>query len=650
MKKTLFLSICVLFLLTIASFPAPSKQREPTFSQSAHAQGPCVAGPHSGTISTDESWCLADSPHLISGGVTVDSGVVLTIEPGVQVKFDCGTYPCNRRLIINGTLDAQGTAGQAILFTSDAASPSPGDWGQIRLASSSTGNSLDYVTIEYGGYDFIGTQPILEVEGSPTTINHTTIQNGSGIGLRVAGISPSIYNTQFLNNGHFALLLAGSAFPDMDNLSASGNGYDAITLNNVNYSIDYTWGADGITTYLLNSNISVNEGVTMTILPGTTVLSYCGTYPCNRSLLVDGTLIAQGTSGEPILFSSAADTPNKGDWGQIHLSNTSVNSVLDYITVEYGGYRPIPYNDDANIYASTSSLLIDHCTTRHSSTEGMRIQNASPTVRNIQFIENDGMALRLDGSAFPDLSNLSASGNGHDAININSTTYTVNYTWGEDGISEYILRNDITINEGIVVTIIPGTTVKIACPQDTYPCESDLLVQGTLQSQGTAVAPITITSAADTPAYGDWGHIYFQETSSNSLLEYVTVEYGGAFLADDQIRADTSSLTIRYSTIARSGNDGIKLDGGAPTIEFNTIMDNNAFGLQNIDDTVTAVAECNYWGDETGPTHASNPGGLGDEVSDYVDFDPWLTSPDDDCTPPTPPSYELYLPVILKGY
>lgn len=39
-------------------------------------------------------------------------------------------------------------------------------------------------------------------------------------------------------------------------------------------------------------------------------------------------------------------------------------------------------------------------------------------------------------------------------------------------------------------------------------------------------------------------------------------------------------------------------------------------------------AENNWWGDATGPYHAdSNPGGLGDSVSDYVDFDPWLTSP-----------------------
>jgi hypothetical protein len=36
------------------------------------------------------------------------------------------------------------------------------------------------------------------------------------------------------------------------------------------------------------------------------------------------------------------------------------------------------------------------------------------------------------------------------------------------------------------------------------------------------------------------------------------------------------------------------------------------------------VAEFNYWGDTTGPYNAiQNTGGLGDQVSSRVDFDPW---------------------------
>jgi hypothetical protein len=41
----------------------------------------------------------------------------------------------------------------------------------------------------------------------------------------------------------------------------------------------------------------------------------------------------------------------------------------------------------------------------------------------------------------------------------------------------------------------------------------------------------------------------------------------------------------------------------------------------------TVNAECNWWGSNTGPTNASNPGGTGEEVVGDVDFTPWRTAP-----------------------
>jgi hypothetical protein len=52
-------------------------------------------------------------------------------------------------------------------------------------------------------------------------------------------------------------------------------------------------------------------------------------------------------------------------------------------------------------------------------------------------------------------------------------------------------------------------------------------------------------------------------------------------------------------------------------------MSGNTYGVSSTAPSVDA--ESNWWGNASGPYHATaNPSGTGDEVSDYVDFAPWL--------------------------
>ncbi len=60
-------------------------------------------------------------------------------------------------------------------------------------------------------------------------------------------------------------------------------------------------------------------------------------------------------------------------------------------------------------------------------------------------------------------------------------------------------------------------------------------------------------------------------------------------------------------------------------IHHNSISGSREFGIKSDDEDYTVDALWNWWGNSSGPYHPdSNPEGNGDNVTDYVDFDPWI--------------------------
>ena len=67
-----------------------------------------------GVITEDTVWMFKHSPYEVVTNVTVAAGARLTIEPGVEVRFQTGYS-----LIVNGSLYAVGTSSNRINFTSN---------------------------------------------------------------------------------------------------------------------------------------------------------------------------------------------------------------------------------------------------------------------------------------------------------------------------------------------------------------------------------------------------------------------------------------------------------------------------------------------------------------------------------------------------
>jgi len=151
----------------------------------------------------DPTWTVADSPYNLLDTSIVEPGTVLTIEPGVTVEFGP-----DAALIIKGQIDAQGTAGTNIVFTSTdgAAATSPRNWNGIVFENCSDSSIMSYCLIEYVG--------CLKIIDSSPTISHCTVRN-------------VIHQTE---TGGAAIVCEGISFPlieyniisDFSNCHASG--------------------------------------------------------------------------------------------------------------------------------------------------------------------------------------------------------------------------------------------------------------------------------------------------------------------------------------------------------------------------------------------------------------------------------------------
>jgi len=167
-------------------------------------------------------------------------------------------------------------------------------------------------------------------------------------------------------------------------------------------SSDTVWTNDRI--YVAN-NVIVDTGVTLTIQPGTLVKFNPG-----RAMVVKGTLIADGTPGSPIRFTSAADNPVPGDWGGMYSGNeggivfapSSQPAQLDASGNYQGGsiirYAIIEYSKGLTL--QDAAPFIDHNLVRHNSAQGAVFYNGygganQPVISHNQIILNTGTILNV---------------------------------------------------------------------------------------------------------------------------------------------------------------------------------------------------------------------------------------------------------------
>lgn len=129
----------------------------------------------------------AETVYTIDGPVYVNSGVTLTIPAGTRLEGNAdGTAVAFLAVKQGGKINAQGTAAKPIVFTSNSATPAPGDWGGIvicgkALSNAGVGVQAEVTGLNYGGTDAAdnsGVYSYLRVEYSGALINPDAEFNG----------------------------------------------------------------------------------------------------------------------------------------------------------------------------------------------------------------------------------------------------------------------------------------------------------------------------------------------------------------------------------------------------------------------------------------------------------------------------------------
>mgnify|MGYP005858329359 CR=1 FL=1 len=261
----------------------------------------------------------------------VRDGATLTIEEGATLAFEPGRY----LQVDKGKLVAHGTEQKPVVLTSAASTKAAGDWVGIVFEDGTTaGTELEWVTLEYAGADKSGGKGALTMrQRSPqrVSVRHTTIRHSelAAVGSESEKATFGAFEDNTLDKNKLSVraplevlgsIGKGNSFGDP--LATWGDLDESVTLPQVTVPI------------LVERNIDVggrSSAPTLTI-PAKTMMKFSGGRYLSVGSRSGGSLNAPG-----VVFTSANDSPQPGDWAGIILEKRATNVDLTGATVEYAG-------------------------------------------------------------------------------------------------------------------------------------------------------------------------------------------------------------------------------------------------------------------------------------------------------------------------
>jgi hypothetical protein len=371
-------------------------------------------------------------------------------------------------------------------------------------------------------------------------------------------------------------------------------------------ALDETWTADNV--YVLDRKVVVQEGVTLTIEPGTIIKGRAGTGSLSSALIVarGAKINAKGTASNPIIFTAEADNiepgqkmgtnlneTNNGLWGGLIVLGKATCSFKNDVTqLQIEG---IPADDTFGLYGAVDGVFTDDdnsgvlefVSIRHGGTligEGNEINGltlggvgSGTTINNIEVVANVDDGIEFFGGTV-NVSNILIWAQGDDALDVDQA-----YSGTID-------------NAVVVLGAASDHALEIDGPE------------GTIEGQFT-IQNVTLIGNGDTPngEYADYRSLAMGST--NNVYAYNFKDSSDVELDNDGVATNYNNGKLTFGTweiVLPSGVSDIAsvFVNKAETVTVTGFGD-NASAVTAGNQTVGATTSNLSW------TYANDAGGLG---------------------------------------
>jgi len=394
--------------------------------------------------------------------------------------------------------------------------------------------------------------------------------------------------------------------------------------------------------YVVDFPVNIDVGVTLFIEEGVIVK-----FDVDGGLIVEGKLEAEGLETDKIYFTSLQDDtvggdtnndgegslPSKGDWDFILINAGENLSVFNNVEQKYSDDLGLVLYDGGSVVSSNYNLNSGAIFFgSDSSFSGMNAsfielyEGSNVSIEDAEISSEEDNPISVFNASSLELKDSIVEGNSSYLVgvyseseaNIDNVEITGNSVYSTIFfVSEYSSLNIIDgsilkSKNGLEVaehSILNAENLSINCENDgitLYDYSSLNLNKGNISClHGGIVLFSEIT--AD-----------IKEVKINNALEAGVMAFSNF---------ESSPITITKSEISGNNYGFIVFDSNI-TANQNSIHNNLTAGAITYDPLSPFDFDftSNYWGDSSGPTHITNPGGAGDVVSDNIIFSPFLTS------------------------